>query len=397
MKVEYIIVKEKSDFCNSESKLKDLLSLHDEIDFKKTKLHVNDEKIDFTLTCEESDSSDDIVFHLIIESESENLKESLRKINLAARAIRKSIGESDYGLLLNTVWDETSQYYSEKCYPLINEIENRMRKLIFLFMFKTLGKEWINFAIPQKVRDSILNNVKRDGESYSNRDILYSANFDHLSDLLFLPYSSVKSVQDVIKMVEKAKEEGDFEELKKLKYQSNWKRYFSEVDNFEELKDKWKTLYKYRNMIAHNRLINEAAYQEANKLVDEINKILDEADNAIQTLNVSEEGKEEVADLTQRVFGEREYTTVKGKARSTGSVAVTAIRKPGMCINCNRFPANIDENGICEQCINLGLVSDEIESVRTCMMCDSDFLIGDDLARLVCKDCEGLANKKLNI
>ena len=54
-----------------------------------------------------------------------------------------------------TLWNDISFYYSKKAYPLIHQIENRMRKLIAYFMLTTIGKEWISFTSPSAVKEAI--------------------------------------------------------------------------------------------------------------------------------------------------------------------------------------------------------------------------------------------------
>ncbi|WP_413174885.1 hypothetical protein [Anabaena azotica] len=43
---------------------------------------------------------------------------------------------------INTLWDDVGRIYAEKAYPLINEVENLMRKLISKFMLINVGMEW---------------------------------------------------------------------------------------------------------------------------------------------------------------------------------------------------------------------------------------------------------------
>lgn len=173
-----------------------------------------------------------------------------------------------------------------------------MRKLIFLFMLKTIGKDWINIAIPKEVRSALQKNAKRDEKTDLLRDALYHANFDDLAPLIFKPYSTYKNESEIFQKLEKVKKIEELEEIIELKPKSNWERYFSEIKNFETLKKNWEKLYEYRNMIAHNRLINETDAAQIKKLTDETIEIIERALDEVENVEISEDEKRELFEFT---------------------------------------------------------------------------------------------------
>jgi len=261
MKIEYIIVKEKNEICSDRSTFLKLLETNSDLEIDEDNLSYSECEITFSLTCEESDDESEIIFHLIIESKDE-IENDLNNLNTVSRGIRKTIKGSGYSFQFNTIWDETSQHYCKKSYPLINTVENLMRKLIFQFMLKSIGSKWIKEAFPQQLKQKISQTAERNDVEDLLKDSLYHADFVQLIELLFERYTKVQSVNDLFKRLENVEEFDEVEKIKNLKPQSNWERYFSDLIEFENLDETWRTLYDYRNSVAHNKLIRKNDYDE---------------------------------------------------------------------------------------------------------------------------------------
>ena len=122
---------------------------------------------------------------------------------------------------LKTLYDGISQYYAEKAYPEIYEIENLMRKLITKFMLVNVGADWISDKVPDDVKNSI-------NQDNKESTYLHNVDFIQLKNFLF----SEKYTVSRDKLVNKLKttsnlNELNLEELKKMIPTSNWDRYFS--------------------------------------------------------------------------------------------------------------------------------------------------------------------------
>src|SRR5699024_465468 len=136
------------------------------------------------------------------------------------------------------------------------------RKLIFQFMLKSIGSKWIKEAFPQQLKQKISQTAERNDVEDLLKDSLYHADFVQLIELLFERYTKVQSVNDLFKRLENVEEFDEVEKIKNLKPQSNWERYFSDLIEFENLDETWRTLYDYRNSVAHNKLIRKNDYDE---------------------------------------------------------------------------------------------------------------------------------------
>ncbi|WP_179038395.1 HEPN domain-containing protein [Limnobaculum xujianqingii] len=201
---------------------------------------------------------------------------------------------------LNTLRDDLSTEFSIESYKHIHEIENKMRKLITIFMSIKVGLEWVSSNTPKDVIDSIKNpNDKKDTQSLNT--FLSDTDFIQLSKFLFDKYSTLK-VNDVHRILSSKKKAIDIEQLMEFIPQSNWQRYFapdidgdnknSKID--EQIIDAWEMLYDLRNKIAHNRFIS---YEDKQKIIakkEEVNSVIDDALSKIDNIEVTNEQKNEI-------------------------------------------------------------------------------------------------------
>ena|ERR1044071_3364266 len=208
------------------------------------------------------------------------------------KAIRSTIKNSKGEV--ETLWDDVSIYYSGKSYPLINKIENLMRKLITYFMLTNVGKEWVDETSPKIVKEAI---SKSKRQEYVN--VLHQIDFSHLGDFLFKTYQT-RHASELYKRIDDAQRLEDLilEELKEFKEKSNWDRYFFKIVKCtnEYLKTRWEDLYKLRCMIAHNAIIGRVEFEKVNKLVGEVGEHLQTAIDNLGDVHVPTEDKDQLAE-----------------------------------------------------------------------------------------------------
>jgi hypothetical protein len=77
---------------------------------------------------------------------------------------------------INTIWDDVGRIYAEKSYPLVNEVENLMRKLITKFMLITVGMDWSKDAI----HPELFKKIEKFDEDEPYISDLYKLDFIHL-------------------------------------------------------------------------------------------------------------------------------------------------------------------------------------------------------------------------
>ena len=194
MIIEYLIVtKQEEGFCNSKEAFVNLLQSDTHIVINKDKLKFRQGaktlEIDFQIETNEIKDKKQRYFHIkLICKEDSKILELTQITRIIKRIASKiNVGNSS----ISTLWDDISIHYATQSYPLINEIENLMRKLIQKFMIINVGMDWTTFAMPTDVKKKISNKENRNAENNTTQlleDTLHNADFIVLSDFLFEKY-----------------------------------------------------------------------------------------------------------------------------------------------------------------------------------------------------------------
>ncbi|HEC5279622.1 TPA: hypothetical protein R3V32_001073 [Enterobacter cloacae] len=205
--------------------------------------------------------------------------------------------ESIY-ILQNTA----AAFIAKESYVLINNVENKMRKLITLFMTANVGVDWEVNSTPKDVEDSIKNKVKLEEDITSN--ILFYVDFNRLSDFLFKSY---KTMNDAELHNRLSSGKITLEEIKeRCNPKSNWARYFQAHIQTKDtyINKQWNELYQYRNSVAHNRSISEADYSKISELTKNLERIIDQAIVKANFIELTEQQKEQVTNVAQEEINE---------------------------------------------------------------------------------------------
>jgi len=257
MKIEYIIIKKEDDFCDSVERFKNLLSTNSRITFENSKIKFGNVALDYSIKTEKIQNEKERIFQLVFISNNSDESRSVKHLEKIDKLFKRIIRKSGIKFNLNTIWDEVSQYYCKSCYPRINEIENLMRKLIFRFMIKNIGSDWVKKSFPQKLREN------------------------------------------VEKIAEKNEAEGLLEKVKEFQPKSNWERYFSSIIKIDDLEDKWRKLYKYRNKVAHNKPLTKDDNKNIVSISEEIKKALSKVLDGLDDIIVDNSDKEMVSEVAK--------------------------------------------------------------------------------------------------
>lgn len=287
-KVEYLIIlKNQGSFCNSIKSFNNLLRANDEVEIKSNKLHYKDLEINFDNKTGIVTDKEQRFFNLSLTlTKTEKLDDFVDFLKILREIIYKSGGN------INVIWDDISFHYSTLSYPIINRIENLLRKLITKFMLTSVGFDWEQETLPDDVK-SVVSKNKRPKNGYVN--ILHETDFIHLADFLFKPYLK-RNIDELFKAIKSSKsiEEIEYNQLKEFVPRSNWEKYFSEIVNCEDgfLNKKWNRLYDLRCLIAHNNFITSNDYKEIVEITESLEKTFAEAINNLDKIRIDTEDKD---------------------------------------------------------------------------------------------------------
>ena len=292
LKTEYIVVvKKSSPFCNSIKTFNSLLAANADIEVKASKLIHKDIEVDYEIHLSELDDKDLRFFHLKFICHQLQKIDEFEELLKAVRTIAyKTDGH------VKILWDDIAYLYSIKSYPLVNEIENLMRRLIIQFMLTTVGVDWDKEALPKDLKENI---KKKKNSDNATTSILHETDFIQLADCLFKPYFT-KEVDLLYKQLEKAYDVSELkiDELKEFIPKSNWTRYFSLLVDCDDsfLNKRWLELYDLRCLVAHNNLLRKSDYERIVVLISEIKPKLQKAIDNLDKVTVPEQEKDNLAE-----------------------------------------------------------------------------------------------------
>ena len=350
MKIEYIFIKPKDDYCVSEEMFKNFLCGNNHIKFKesentKSGLIVFDGKdIKYSLESADVEKSDEMFFHFMVEVSGEGKTQAqiLEKLDLRV----KEINEKN-GLLfaINTIWNDVSLYYGKKLYPEILEVENMLRKIIYIFMLKTVGSKWIHVGTPKKFQNSINDVIEKDNKTkneiktewltyadFITLGYFFTAPYSFKTDLKELfdelnQYASADALGDGKKCVDGELKSENKETAKELtsdiikrisddyEPKSNWERYFSDKlgdKGPKKFSEEWSSLYNIRNKVAHGRPLNSDDFKKANVLINNFKTAFKKCIEIIDALEISAEEANAVGAVAQQVI-QNEQIGILGK------------------------------------------------------------------------------------
>jgi hypothetical protein len=298
LKLEYLVLVPNHDsFCNTKKAFIDFLKVDSLVDINgQTLSYRRTAKGKVLLTSkirvetELLPSEDERYFLIVLEAKEKDDVDLFSEIGEKVKSISMRLNPKS--TVINTIWNDVGRHYSQTAYPIINEIENMMRKLISKFMLINVGTNWSKDAVHPDLFKKI--------EGYSEEELysndLYKLDFIHLADVLFKKKRDLTTEQ-----MDRLLQKTDFNDVDKeaiLRYipKSNWDKHFTSIldGDGSQLEAKWNRLYKLRNKVAHNRFITKAEYGEITGICSQVKQLLTSALNKLGEIDLDVEERESV-------------------------------------------------------------------------------------------------------
>ncbi|MGZ9738560.1 hypothetical protein ACXX83_09005 [Pseudomonas sp. GNP012] len=296
MKTEFLIlIPDDEAFCSSKKAFIDFLKVDslisvigNKINFRKTPKGKDQVSARFRVETNKVKSNNERYFLLVLECDQQTQIDEFSELSERLKTIVERI--SPGATAVNTLWDGVGRIYAEKAYPIINEIENLMRRLIAKFMLVTVGMNWSKDAINPELFKKI--EKFEDEDPYLND--LHKLDFIHLSQVLFEKKRDI-SLEELDRLLPKTKfNEEDQERILRYIPRSNWEKYFSSLvdEKDHSLEKKWELLYKLRNKVAHNRNVKKSEYEQIKGLASNIKDVIGRATAKLGEIDINEEDRE---------------------------------------------------------------------------------------------------------
>lgn len=191
--------------------------------------------------------------------------------------------------------DHVSENIALTLYPLLNRVENLLRRYLIKFMVTRLGPNWWDVTatseIAQKVR-SRKNNETVFGEHIDSK--AYLIDFGDLGKMIYSHSSGFLTKEDILKRIAELEETPDAIKRFKEQLQSNYQKFFKESFKDKGFQEKWEKLEKIRHKTAHNSLFSEQDLNEGKELANSLIELINEADQNVESIPLDTEEKEAI-------------------------------------------------------------------------------------------------------
>ncbi|MBE0370994.1 hypothetical protein [Pseudoalteromonas aurantia] len=140
-------MKNDDSFCNSKKAFIDFLKVDSlisitgqKLTFKRTQKSKPLITVKFRVETDNIPSNKERYFLIVLENTKEDLVGEFSEVGNKIKEICKRINPES--TVINVLWDDIGRHYAYLAYPLINDVENVMRKLISKFMLINVGMDW---------------------------------------------------------------------------------------------------------------------------------------------------------------------------------------------------------------------------------------------------------------
>lgn len=233
----------------------------------------------------------------------------LEKMELALEA---SDLENDYVMIVS--YDAVSEYYCNKIYPKLNQLERNLRKLLFNTYTLQFGLDYYSTTVPASLQEKGKQIIKAKGNKQEKeikrlKNFFYSLDYNDIQNLLFTPQWTdidCKAKQDFLEKNTNLNELTD-EELRKafdeFTPKSDWSRLFNGKTNSceEKIAQSLDVVREQRNNVAHCKFFKKNDYEMCNKVILKLNHEIISAIELTETKDFSEKNLQSVMASVKRI------------------------------------------------------------------------------------------------
>jgi uncharacterized protein with HEPN domain len=201
---------------------------------------------------------------------------------------------------LRILKDDVSIDISIQIYPLLNKLENLLRRYVVKFFTTKIGLNWwdIDIIVPSEVREKAKLRLKNEkvftATSIINADVGL-IDFNELGEIIYQQKTAFSKVEDLVKKIDSAT---SLEDLRS-EVQGNYSKYFKDYFEQQEFQKRWKRCFEIRNKVAHNYLFVKEDLEDAKELTESLTNIIVNADEKIDEAFFSIAEKEALKTATE--------------------------------------------------------------------------------------------------
>lgn len=208
--------------------------------------------------------------------------------------------------IIITSYDSISEYYCNKVYPKLNEFERKFRKLLYITYTAQFKKSYFEITTSKELQTKTKERIKNKKDDYRIQQYLYSLDFYAFKQLLFEKSWNEYDEKQLNKYLKKHSDLTKLTDLEirnkmlSIRPTNDWERLFSNKgldENFEDIITK---IGELRNIVAHNKILNEIEYNELNELLDNSIITIDKAINVTETEDFKRINSEKASETMEK-------------------------------------------------------------------------------------------------
>lgn len=194
--------------------------------------------------------------------------------------------------------DDISTQIANNIYPLVNNVENTLRRFIALFFTQKIGVDWFGLTVPQQIKTKITN---RKGNEVVFSPLIENdvtlIDFDDLGEIIYKQNTGFNTQENIIERIMSVSTPEELSTFKQ-EVQTNYTKYFK--DSFQQFgfDTKWKNMFNIRNKVAHNNLFVNSDLENAKTLETELIKVIKDAESNIDSFKLSVEEQQSILQAT---------------------------------------------------------------------------------------------------
>lgn len=202
------------------------------------------------------------------------------------KVIDESVIPKHYIVIIS--YDAISEYYWNKIYPKLNELERNLRKLLFNIYVVNFGPAYYQTTISNDLQNQVKKNIQAKGNAENIaterlKKFFYSMEFAQIQQMLFVSQWSEVDEKAKAAFLRKHKDlskltDGELrKEFSEIAPKSDWERFFADKMDADVIQSLINEIRKSRNNIAHCKFFYKAEFKSCSKAMDRFNNAVNSA------------------------------------------------------------------------------------------------------------------------
>lgn len=215
----------------------------------------------------------------------------IHKMELIHSSLNKTNICEEYTFIVS--YDSISEYYCNKMSDVLNELERKLRKLLYLIYTARYRDEYIKYTFVDNLlspvsKEQVISRLKKQADSKDKRTLeqrfFEEFEYQHYNHLLFFPKWTSVDIQNKEEFFsesqnwEEIDKEKIYQKIKEFLPQSDWERFYSgNVKNSDLVENLMSDIKQQRNKVAHYKTISRQDYMAFMRSANELFTIINDA------------------------------------------------------------------------------------------------------------------------